>query len=149
MWRRSFWNSFDQTNCSSNSVYFYFLFFLIGSLEMILSITLCFDLQLVLYADDKKKFTINHNIFSLALFSELLYFLFARMYTGIQYWKHNDHKNKCHRVTAILIHWVATILPSDMLVFFGYNDGKTDDFKTKWLNFSWGRRIVSGIRLII
>lgn len=43
----------------------------------------------------------------------------------------------------------ATILPSDMLVFFGYNDGKSDDFKTKWLNLAWGRRIVSGIRIIV
>ena len=43
----------------------------------------------------------------------------------------------------------ATIFPSDMLVFFGYNDGRSDDFKTKWLNLAWGRRIVSVIRIVV
>jgi hypothetical protein len=50
----------------------------------------------------------------------------------------------------MIAHAILTILPSDMLVFFGYNDGRRDEeFKTKWLNLAWGRRIVSVIRIIV
>jgi len=36
-----------------------------------------------------------------------------------------------------------------MLLFFGYNDRTSNDFKIRSINMAWGRRIVSGIRLVI
>jgi len=88
-------------------------------------------------------------LFSFALLSELLYYLFARIYTAKFYWKYNDHRSIFYRIFTSITHAILTILPSDMLVFFGYNDGRSDDFKTKWLNMAWGRRIVSIIRLVV
>ena len=88
-------------------------------------------------------------MFSFALISELLYYIFARIYTASIHWKLNDHKSKFHRIITSISHVIVTILPSDMLVFFGYNDGINDIFKTKWLNMAWGRRIVSVIRILV
>jgi hypothetical protein len=116
---------------------------------MILSTTLCFDLQLYKSINNIKKYTVNHSLFSLALISELAYYIFARVATSYTYCRYDDNKSSCHRVTVTLIHILATILPTEMLIFFGYNDGKSNDFKTRWLNLAWGRRIITFLRLII
>ena len=148
-WGNNFLRSLDFSNCSSNSVFFYLLFFLIGSFEMILSTTLCFDLQLYKSVNDIKKYSVNHSLFSIALILELVYYIFARVATSYTYCRYNDNKSTCHMVTVTLIHILVTILPTEMLIFFGYNDGKSDDFKTRWLNLAWGRRIITCLRLII
>ena len=85
----------------------------------------------------------------LAITLELVYYFFSRVVTSFSYWRKNNDKPVWHRVIVILIHCFATVLPSEMLIFFGYNDGKSNDFKTKWLNLAWGRRITTVIRLII
>ena len=116
---------------------------------MILSTTLCFDLQLYKSVNNIKKYTVNHSLFSLALISELAYYIFARVTTSYTYCRYDDNKSTWNRVTVTLIHILATILPTEMLIFFGYNDGKSNDFKTRWLNLAWGRRIITCLRLII
>ena len=86
----------------------------------------------------------------MALIIELAFFILTRLYLSMTYWRTYDEYKTCHKLTVILTHLITTILPSDMLIFFGYNNRKNNnDFKTKLINMAWGRRIVSCIRIII
>jgi hypothetical protein len=86
-WCKNFWENIDKNNWSSNSVFFYLLFFFLGSIEMILSTALCFDFIFWRSSYDIKRFKVDHNIASLALIIELVYYMITRLFLSITYWK--------------------------------------------------------------
>ena len=46
-------------------------------------------------------------------------------------------------------HSLLTLLPFEMLIFFGYEGLQTNEYDQGLINYSWLRRIVSSLRIVI
>eukprot|EP00347_Sterkiella_histriomuscorum_P014319 403361328 len=147
-WNQTFRSNFDSDNCSSNSVMFYIMLLICGGFEMFFSLCLFFDYKMIQNSKPNiEPYQVSYSIFAVGLLLEFTYWLTTRFYLGKSYIKYIGYKNtKCQNYTTIIANSILTIVPSDMLIFFGYEGHTT--YEKKMLNLAWLRRIISVIRII-
>lgn len=91
-------------------------------------------------------------MFGIALLLELLYYLFSRIILIRTYIKTygNEYKGRpCYYNFAVIFtHSILCLFPSEMLIFFGYEE-KSNEYEQGLLNFAWLRRIISCTRIIL
>ena len=82
---------------------------------------------------------------------ELAYWAVTRLVLIYYYQKAISNLNRpaYHSPMVHTAHTIATILPCEMLIFFGYHKKKSNDFTEALLNLSWLRRIVSLLRISV
>lgn len=87
-WCSTFRRSFDPDNCSSNSHTFYFLLFVIGSIEMMLSVCVLMDIRLIENTNKSiEPFSVNQPLFALAFSIEIGYWIVTRIFLAKTYAK--------------------------------------------------------------
>ncbi len=87
-WCTTFKRSFDPDNCSSNSHTFYFLLFMIGSIEMLLSVCVLCDIQVIENSNKSMEpYEVNKPLFALAFSIEVAYWLVTRVFLAKTYAK--------------------------------------------------------------
>lgn len=146
-WFKIFKSSFDPDNCSSNSISFYTLFFILGTIEMVFSICLAFGYELV-SSNKPSDYSVNKTLFMSALSIEFVFWLISRMFLIRAHIRtHSRRRLRFTKFFIPIIQSILTFFPSDMLLFFGYEGNQR--FSSALLNFSWVRRIVSTVRISI
>lgn len=103
--------------------------------------------------DKLSTYKLNTVLFGIALFLEVLFWLIERVILSVLYLKtyafHSDRKLS-HSLLVLFVHTMLTMLPSEMLIFFGYHSKRhSSDFEMGLVNLSWVRRIVSCVRILI
>ena len=122
-WNQNFKNSVDWDNCSSNSTIFYIMFLIGGTIEMFLSVCLFFDFKVIENTKTNiEPYKVNYWIFAFGLLIELIYWVAVRIYLAKSYIKYCGNRySKLYRISVIATQTIVSIIPSDMLVFFGYS----------------------------
>lgn len=127
------------------------MLFLIGSAETLFSLCLFNDLDLGLFNEDiKVPHSINYTLFGSALALEFSYWLITRAILTRKYFKsYGQDRTLLYCCTIVLAHSLMTLMPCEMLIFFGYEGKQTQEFERGLLNYSWLRRIISSVRVAI
>lgn len=127
---------------------------LFGTLEMLYSAFMYFGSRPLEFDEDPriKTYELNTLIFGVALAMEFMYWVISRLILTVLYLKSYmkiEGRSCFHNFTVIITHTLVTILPCEMLLFFGYHrSSHVTDFERGLLNLSWMRRIVSAIRIL-
>lgn len=148
-WYRTFKTNVDWDNCSSNSLLFYVMLLTSGTFEMFMSFCLFFDFKII---ENSKKniepYSVNLLIFAIGVSIEALYWFITRIYLAKTYIKHLGNRNSTiYNISVILLQSIVSILPCEMLIFFGYTGNHS--YEKRLLNFTWLRRLVSVLRIIL
>ncbi|CDW74142.1 UNKNOWN [Stylonychia lemnae] len=148
-WKTNFYANIHMENCSSDSLIFYFMFMLIGTFEMFMAMCVFFNYQVIENSNPNvPKFQVNHIIFASGVAIEVLYLLITRIYLGKAYFKYLRYKHtKLYCALTSIIQSIFGIIPSDMLIFFGYKG--ENEYEKKVLNLAWLRRIISLVRVSV
>lgn len=124
------------------------LLFLTGSTEMFLTFCIYYGIYLIPLKPDQEPIHINNLLFVIGVTIEATFLIFSLIILNLIYIKTYGSTNKtCTNAWIISSRSLFQILPSDMLIFFGYAGHHT--FEQVLLNLSWLRRIFSSIRIII
>ena len=123
IWWKTWISNVDHDNCSSNSLYFYFLLFIVGSLELFFSVCLVAGWQIIPNAKKSTPpYVINTSIFALGMSLELVYWIICKIVLARRYVKtYGRGKTCCYKTSTIAGQSFVSILPCDMLLFFGYD----------------------------
>ncbi len=100
-----FKSNVDIDNCSSNSWSFYLLMLIVGTIEMIFSISIFSGVELIKSNQpNRKPYQVQTLIFGLALLLELIYWLVTRIVLANLYLKtYGKHGRHCLTKSFIIL----------------------------------------------
>ena len=116
---------------------------------MILAVNLYFGNEII-HTNQSQRYSyqVNHTLFGYALLIELLYWFVTRLILARIYFLTYGKGQKClFNSLTMLSKSLVTLLPTDMLLFFGYEGPHR--YEQRLLNLAWVRRIVSSSRIVV
>jgi len=145
-WKDTCKEYIDYEDFSSSSWIFYCLLSLNGIAELLLAISLYFGYEPIHFEPVLKHQSIGYNLYGGALLIEGFYIFVTRFILFYSYTA-SFGTSAAYLVIATFV-TTLTILPLEMVLFFGYI-GSNTHFEKTLLNLAWLRRIFSLSRIVV